>query len=184
MPGPLSRTATRAAAVLRVDSTLTRTVPPSGVNLSAFESRLATAFSSCGGSAKTSTGSAGWWISNVIALRSASASERLRDGLDEGAEVERAGAERGPPGFEAGHVEDLVDEVEHAAGVAAREVHLLRHRRVERAVEPGLHVVERAERERERGPELVADVREEPAAGVVELAELVGLEVLHLHAVP
>ena len=52
--------------------------------------------------------------------------ERLRDALDERAEVECAGAERRPPGFEAGHVEDLVDEVEDAAGAAPGEVDLPR----------------------------------------------------------
>ena len=94
--------------------------------------------------------------------------ERLRDAFDERAEVERAGVERRPPGFEAGHVEDLVDEVEHAAGVAAREVDLLGHRRRQRPVEARLEVVERTERQRERRPELVADVREEGALGRVE----------------
>ena len=49
MPRPLSRTTIRAT--LASGSTSNRTLPPSGVNLNAFERRLANTFSSCSGSA-------------------------------------------------------------------------------------------------------------------------------------
>ena len=39
----------------------------------------------------------------------------------------------------------------------------------------GEHVLQRGDHQRERGPELVADVGEEPALELVELGELAGL---------
>ena len=101
--------------------------------------------------------------------------ERLGLGIGERAQVEAPRAEGRVTGLEARHVEDLVDEVEHAPSRAPRQPDrlggLLRHR----PVLAREHVVERAERERERRPELVADVGEEPAPGLVHLSQGRGL---------
>ena len=154
MPGPVSVTVTRASPARA--STLTRTAPPSGVNLSAFESTLARIVPTCAGSVQTSTAASGVPTERAMRRCVASGCEGVRLRPDERGEVEPARAQR-----------------RAAASRRARSrIWLMRsstrpaERRARarapvassgtRPVLAGEDVVERAERERERGPELVA----------------------------
>ena len=97
--------------------------------------------------------------------------ERRADAAGEGREVGRPTVEVEAAGLQLGEVEELVDEVEQTARVPLHDRELVAEPRIEVAVAPGERVLDRPEQERQRRPELVADVGEEPRLEPVHLLQ-------------
>ena len=89
-------------------------------------------------------------------------------------EVDRLEAASSLPGLEAGEVEQGVDELEQPLAVAPHQLDALALDVVQRVAGVGERVLGRAEQQRQRGAELVADVGEELGLGPVELDQPLG----------
>ena len=80
--------------------------------------------------------------------------------------------------------QELIDERQLALGVADREVDLLEGFAGDLAVPAGADVAQRAEGQRQRRPELVRDVGEEPGLGRIEFLQLLRLPLQGLRRLP
>ncbi len=109
--------------------------------------------------------------------------EAARQIAREGGQIDRRVGGVEPPGLDAREVEERVDQLEQAQGVAVRDEQALVGLRIERRL--GQQILQGPEQQGQRGAELVADVAEEDGLGAIErgkrfgagLGVLVGLRV-------